>query len=91
MQGADECRRCGTCCVAPDISTLAKPVGVRCPHLTTTGLCSMYDRRPPVCRNYQPDELCHAIEAPTLQERAERYLSLFGIVADVHSTPVDRS
>ncbi|HWI40851.1 MAG TPA: YkgJ family cysteine cluster protein [Verrucomicrobiae bacterium] len=74
-----ECRRCGTCCVAPDISTLGKPAGVRCPHLGEDGLCAAYDRRPPVCRGYRPDELCLQVAADTLEERVENYLALFGV------------
>jgi len=72
------CRRCGTCCVAPDISTLGKPAGVRCPFLSDDTLCLQYDRRPAVCRGYRPDLICTLIAAPTLAERVERYLSLFG-------------
>lgn len=71
------CRRCGTCCVAPDITTLAKPAGVRCTHLTDTLRCSRYETRPAVCRGYRPDELCDIIAAATLEERVARYRSLF--------------
>jgi Fe-S-cluster containining protein len=67
-----ECTRCGACCVAPDIAALDKPLGLRCPHLGANNLCQVYDRRPDVCRSYQPDELCRHIEAPTLAERVER-------------------
>ena len=74
-----ECRRCGTCCVAPDISTLGKPLGVRCPHLSENHGCSIYELRPAVCRGYRPDELCAAIDAPGLEERVAAYLALFGL------------
>ncbi|WP_375767741.1 YkgJ family cysteine cluster protein [Archangium gephyra] len=72
-----ECTRCGACCVAPDIAALDKPLGVRCPHLTADNLCSVYDRRPDVCRAYGADEVCRLIEAPTLEERVSKYLALF--------------
>jgi len=72
-----ECTHCGACCVAPDIAALDKPLGVRCPHLTADNLCSVYDRRPDVCRSYQADEVCRLIEAPTLEERVGKYLALF--------------
>ncbi|OJT27650.1 zinc/iron-chelating domain-containing protein [Archangium sp. Cb G35] len=72
-----ECTRCGACCVAPDIAALDKPLGVRCPHLTAGNLCSVYDRRPDVCRSYQADDVCRLIDAPTLEERVGKYLALF--------------
>ena len=77
-----ECLRCGTCCVAPDIRALAKPLGVRCPHLGDDNLCMAYDRRPEVCRRYRPDEICRRIAAPTLAERTGNYLRLFDLQAD---------
>jgi len=74
-----QCRRCGTCCVAPDISSLGKPVGERCRHLSETHQCGIYQERPAVCRGYRPDELCEKIAAATLEERVARYLKLFGL------------
>jgi Fe-S-cluster containining protein len=75
-----ECRKCGTCCTAPDIKTLNKPLGVRCAHLDEQGLCAVYDERPAVCRGYRPDEICELIAAPTLAERVGNYLLLFDCV-----------
>ncbi len=74
-----ECTCCGACCVAPDIAALDKPLGMRCPHLTEDNLCGIYDRRPQVCRDYAADEVCRMIEAPTLEERVQKYLALFGV------------
>lgn len=74
-----ECLRCGTCCVAPDIAGLDKPLGVRCPHLTAEHTCGIWEKRPDICRAYSPDEVCHAVQAPTLESRAARYLDLFGL------------
>ncbi len=71
------CERCGTCCTAPDITTIAKPLGVRCPHLDGANLCTIYETRPQVCRNYAPDDLCRRIAAPSLAERVRNYLRLF--------------
>jgi hypothetical protein len=73
------CRCCGTCCTAPDIASLGKPLGVRCPHLGDDLRCSIYALRPVVCRNYLPDEICVLIAAPALEERVNRYLRLFGL------------
>jgi uncharacterized protein len=72
-----ECLRCGTCCVAPDISTLGKALGQRCPFLADSFDCLIYPERPAVCRGYRPDEICAGIAAPTLKERVEGYLRLF--------------
>ena len=77
-----ECRQCGTCCVAPDISTLGKPFGVRCRHLDDDLRCRIYGERPAVCRGYRPDGLCLQIAAPVLEERVSRYLGLFGMRSD---------
>jgi hypothetical protein len=74
-----ECGRCGTCCVAPDISALKKPLGVRCVHLTDSRECAIYAERPAVCRDYRPDALCRLVAAPTLDERVKRYLDMFGL------------
>lgn len=73
------CTKCGTCCTAPDIAALNKPVGVRCGHLDETGLCAIYEERPAVCRGYRPDELCRMVSAPTLDERVKKYLQLFDL------------
>ncbi len=72
-----DCLKCGTCCVAPDIAALGKPLGVRCGHLDGNGLCTIYAERPAVCRGYRPDPLCLEIAAPTLEERVKKYLALF--------------
>jgi len=74
-----ECTRCGACCVAPDISSLGKPLGVRCEHLTADNLCAVYQDRPQVCRDYAADWLCDRIAAPTLDERVQKYLRLFDL------------
>ena len=74
-----ECTRCGACCVAPDISSLGKPLGVRCEHLTADNLCAVYENRPQICRDYAADWLCERIAAPTLDERVDKYLRLFDL------------
>ena len=73
------CMQCGTCCVAPDIATLQKPVGVRCRHLGRDNRCRIYAERPAVCQRYRPDAICREIAAPDLESRVARYLSLFGL------------
>jgi Fe-S-cluster containining protein len=65
--------------VAPDISSLGKPVGIRCRHLGEDLRCGDYGGRPEVCRGYRPDELCRRIDAPTLEERVARYRALFDL------------
>ncbi len=87
---AKECWKCGACCVAPDISALGKAVGVRCPHLTVGNLCAIYDRRPQICRDHKVDEVCDAIEAPTLDERVANYLRLFDLEAEIGRVPARR-
>lgn len=82
-----ECTKCGACCVAPDISALGKAVGVRCPHLTADNLCAIYENRPQICRDHKADEVCDAIEAPTLEERVAKYLALFDLTNEVGRLP----
>lgn len=74
-----DCSGCGTCCVAPDISTLSKAAKERCRHLDESLRCSIYHERPAVCRGYRPDGICLEIAAPTLEERVANYLRLFGM------------
>jgi uncharacterized protein len=74
-----ECLRCGACCVGPDIAALDKPLGVPCRHLLQDNTCGLYEQRPAICRAHRPDEVCLAVQAPTLEERAARYLKLFGL------------
>jgi hypothetical protein len=57
-----DCRPdCGACCIAPSISSLDKPAGRPCMHLTPDLRCSMFDslRRPACCSGLQPSiEMC---------------------------------
>ena len=78
--GVYACVACGACCAAPDISTLAKPLGVPCRHLGPDQLCGIYADRPAVCRGYQPDWICAEVAPlPTLDARVRRYLEIFGL------------
>lgn len=52
---------CGACCIAPSISTLGKPAGVPCAHLTGDYRCAIFGRpeRPACCSGLQPSrEMC---------------------------------
>jgi hypothetical protein len=57
-----ECRpSCGACCIAPSISTLGKPTGVPCKHLSDDLRCTIFGRpeRPACCSGLQPSaEMC---------------------------------
>ena len=57
-----DCRPgCGACCIAPSISTLAKPAGVPCSHLTADLRCKVFGspERPACCSGLQPShEMC---------------------------------
>jgi len=57
-----DCRPgCGACCIAPSISTLGKPAGVACVHLTAELRCAIFGRpeRPACCAGLQPsEEMC---------------------------------
>lgn len=73
-----ECTMCGACCVAPDISAIGKKIGQPCPNLMPDNSCGVYENRPQICRDYDADELCERIDAPTLAERVKNYLDIFG-------------
>lgn len=77
------CFRCGTCCIAPDISTLGKPVGVPCIHLRDDHLCGIYPDRPAVCRDYKPDEICVAIQHQPPEERVAYFLNIYDLTSEV--------
>ena len=52
---------CGACCIAPSISTLNKPAGVPCMHLTENYACSIFEsiERPGCCAGLKPsEEMC---------------------------------
>jgi hypothetical protein len=57
-----DCRPgCGACCIAPSISTLGKPAGAPCVHLTPDYRCTLFgsSRRPACCGGLQPSaEMC---------------------------------
>jgi len=57
-----DCRPgCGACCIAPSISSLRKPAGVPCPHLTAELRCAIFGRpeRPACCSGLRPAaEMC---------------------------------
>ncbi len=75
---------CGACCAAPDISSLQKPLGVPCVHLGSDCLCSIYETRPQVCRNYAPDWVCAEVAPlPTLTARVERFLEIYGLEVQI--------
>jgi len=61
---------------------LDKPLGLVCPHLGADNLCTVYESRPATCSNYQADELCDRIAAPTLEERVQKYLAHFGVTEE---------
>lgn len=59
-----ECRPgCGACCVMISISSAipgmpnGKPAGVKCLHLTTEGLCSLFNtsQRPEICSKFRAE------------------------------------
>jgi len=57
-----DCRPgCGACCIAPSISSLNKPAGVACRHLTTDFRCTIFGHpeRPGCCGGLQPSpDMC---------------------------------
>jgi hypothetical protein len=57
-----DCRpNCGACCIAPSISTLAKPAGVPCRHLDADFRCLIFisPERPKCCSGLQASpEMC---------------------------------
>jgi hypothetical protein len=81
-----KCFKCGTCCIAVDISTLGKPIGVRCRYLTPDNLCSIYEHRPEVCRRYEPDEVCLAIQGLPEKERVRKFLQIYGLEDELKGT-----
>jgi len=65
-----DCRTgCGACCIAPSISTLAKPAGVPCAHLTVELRCAIFGgaERPACCSGLRPSrEMCGETRAQAL-------------------------
>ena len=63
---------------------LGKPLGLACPHLGPDNRCRVYESRPQVCRDYEPDELCNKIVASTLDERVKKYLDIFDLLDEAN-------
>jgi hypothetical protein len=64
---------CAACCIAPSISSLAKPAGVPCRHLDAEFRCLLFAKpeRPACCSGLQPSyEMCGET-----REQALRWLS----------------
>lgn len=49
------CGKCSACCtaLAIDDPELQKPEGERCQHLTVSGGCGIYLRRPEICKQFR--------------------------------------
>jgi hypothetical protein len=47
------CGDCGMCCKLLKIEPLNKPAGAWCQHFANGRGCTIYNDRPPVCRNFQ--------------------------------------
>jgi hypothetical protein len=65
---------CGACCIAPSISSLAKPAGVPCRHLDAERRCRIFGRpeRPACCSGLQAStEMCGETPQQALQWLAD--------------------
>ena len=47
------CTPCTVCCEVLKVDELDKPAGVRCEHCDPEKGCTIYDKRFPICREYQ--------------------------------------
>lgn len=47
-----DCGECSECCILYRIEDLDKQSNIRCSHLKCNGHCSIYDDRPPVCKEF---------------------------------------
>lgn len=66
-----ECRSsCGACCIAPSISSLNKPAGIRCQHLNPDNRCLIFGtpERPEACARFAPEpDICGENREQALQ------------------------
>ncbi|TYB34178.1 MAG: YkgJ family cysteine cluster protein [Flexistipes sinusarabici] len=74
-----ECFACGACCVAFSISTFEKESGKACAYLSENGLCGIYSKRPDVCREFVPDEVCVLIQGLPFGEKVEILKKIYGM------------
>jgi Fe-S-cluster containining protein len=72
------CFACGACCVAFSISTLNKPSGEKCKNLTGEGLCGIYEKRPKVCSDFAPDEICVLISSLPFDQKVNVLQKIYG-------------
>lgn len=61
------CGSCTLCCQVLDIDELDKKAGVLCTNCVATGGCSIYARRPDVCREFECEWLSERDVAPVLK------------------------
>jgi Fe-S-cluster containining protein len=73
------CFQCGVCCTVFEISSLNKPECEVCKYLTDDNLCSIYDKRPDVCKNFMPDEICVLISTLPKDEKLYVVKKIYGI------------
>ncbi|MFW1676268.1 YkgJ family cysteine cluster protein [Pontibacter sp. JAM-7] len=74
-----ECRQgCGACCIALSISSLNKPAGVTCDHLTAEMRCAIFNQpeRPQVCDAFQ------ALQEHCGESRSQALILLTQLEAD---------
>lgn len=54
---------------------------VPCVHLSPERVCTIYEERPAVCRNYLPDSVCDEMASiPTESERIQHYAMAFDVL-----------
>lgn len=51
--GYRSCGSCNLCCTVQGVEELAKPINVKCEHLSPMGRCGCYATRPESCRTYK--------------------------------------
>jgi len=88
-----DCRPgCGACCIAPSISTLGKPAGTPCRHLSAEFRCRIFGlpERPACCAGLQPSgEMCGENRAQALAFLAELELATAPCSISPSALPAD--
>ena len=74
-----DCKQCGVCCTVFDISSLNKKAMHPCQYLDEENRCKIYEKRPLVCKNYMPDEICILISTLSKEDKIKVVSKIYGI------------
>ena len=84
-----ECGSCTMCCKVLDIEELEKPAGPLCGHCSASKGCSIYKKRPQVCRDFECEWLTERSLARPLKPDLTGTILMIDPDTDVYQAVTD--